>query len=540
MSDPSHGPAGPAGGPQSMPQPYSYPGAGDASGATDPAQGVALADEPSSPGAGRSRRTGLLAGGIAAVLLLGGAGVFAAQQLSGGGSQPADVLPGDAYAYVRLDIDPSAGQKIAAVRFLGKVPQIQDTLGSGDPRKKLWDLAAKDSDEACMKAFNYDADIAPWLGDRIGVALRPGGTQDKPNLAVAVQVKDEDAARTSLTKLQACGKSGSDSDLRMKDGYAIITPKGVGDATMAATAQGSLAQNSTFTGDMSALGEQGVMSAWMDMGRGLTEMQKLGGDSGMASTFGMGAVPTANAQGRVAAALRFDTDYLELAGLVRGGDASTTVKGNGSEMAGLPANTMAALQVSGADQSIDAAWPALKKQLDTLAGGGQDDIVTMAEQQLGIKLPDDLKALLGRSFTLSLPDQDFQSAAPAVGAKIVSSDAKRADAVITKLLQAAGGEVDLTHRVEGDKVYVATTPGYADDLKAGGRLGDSDAFKQAVGDVGSSSVALFLDLDKLEKLYLSDVHGQEKTFLESLKAVGVNATQTAPGEATFSMRVVGN
>ncbi|WP_076261059.1 DUF3352 domain-containing protein [Intrasporangium flavum] len=539
MSDQSHGPAGPAGGPQPAPQSYSYPGAPDASGATDPTQGVALADEPSTPGAGRSRRTGLLAGGIAAVVLLGGAGVFAAQQLSGGGSQPADVLPGDAYAYVRLDIDPSAGQKIAAVRFLGKVPQIQSTLGSGDPRKKLWDLAAKDSGEACMKAFNYDADIAPWLGDRIGLALRPGGTKDTPNLAVAVQVKDEDAARTTLTKLQKCGDSGSDSDLRMTDGYAVITPKGQGDATLAATAKGSLAQNTTFTGDMSALGEQGVVSAWMDMGRGMPELQKLGG-SEMASSLGMGTVPTANAKGRVATALRFDSDYVELAGLVRGADATTTVKGSGAEMANLPANTMAALQVSGADQSIDAGWPAVKKQLDALAGGGQDDIVAMAEQQLGIKLPDDLKALLGRSFTVSLPDQDFQSAAPAVGVKIVSSDAKRADGVITKLLRAAGGGVDLTHHVDGDKVYVATTSDYADDLKAGGRLGDTDAFKQAVGDVSGSNAAMFFDLDKLEKLYLSGVHGQEKTFLESLKAVGLNATQTAPGEATFSLRVLGN
>ncbi|WP_323097094.1 DUF3352 domain-containing protein [Intrasporangium sp. YIM S08009] len=534
MSDPSHGPGGPAGGPQSVPQSYSYPDAADASGVTDPAQGVGLADEPSTPGAGKSRRTGLIAGGVAAVVLLGGAGVFAAQQLSGGGSQPADVLPGDAYAYVRLDIDPSAGQKIAAVRFLGKVPQIQNTLGSGDPRKKLWDLAAKDSNEACMKAFNYDNDIAPWLGDRIGLALRPGGTKDAPNIAMAVQVKDEDAARTMLTKLQKCGDSGSDSDLRMKDGYAIITPKGVGDATLAATAKGSLAQNTTFTGDMSALGEQGVMSAWMDMGRGLSELQKLG------ATSGMGAVPTANAKGRFTAALRFDADYVELAGLVRGADATKTVKGDGSELASLPANTMAALQLSGGDQAVDTAWPALKKQLDTLTTGGQGGLEDMVQQQLGLKLPDDLKALLGRSFTLSLPDQDFQSAAPAIGAKIVSSDAKRADAVITKLLQAGGGGVDLTHRVEGDKVYVATTSDYADDLKAGGRLGDSDAFKQAVGDVSGSNAALFLDLDKLEKLYLPGVHGQEKTFLESLKAVGLNATQTGAGEATFTLRVLGN
>ncbi len=527
MSDPTYGASGDNG-----TQPYSYPGP-DVPPATD-ATGVALADEPTTPGTGGRRRTALVAGGLAAVVLLGGAGVFAAQQLSGGGAQPADVLPGDAYAYVRLDIDPSAGQKIAAVRFLGKVPQIQNTLGSGDPRQKLWELAAQDSSDACMKTFRYGTDIAPWLGDRVGVALRPGGTQDTPNVAVAIQVTNEDAARTALTKLQACGKSGADSDLRMKDGYAIITPKGAGDATLAATAKGSLAQNTTFSGDMTALGEQGVLSAWVDMGRGLSELQKLGAGSGMP------AVSAVGTKGRVAAAVRFDADYVELAGTVRGADASKTVKGDGTELANLPANTMAALQVSGGAEALDTAWPNLKKQLDTVAGGGKDGATSMAEQMLGIKLPDDLEALLGRSFTLSLPDQDLKTAAPAVGAKIVSNDAKRADEVIGRLLQGAGGAAALTHHVEGDKVYVATTSDYADDLKAGGRLGDTDAFTQAVGDVSGSNAAVFLDLDKLEKLYLDGVHGQEKTFLESLKAVGLNARQTAPGEGTFTLRVVGN
>jgi hypothetical protein len=526
MSDSTYRPSGDT----QVTQPYTYPVAGDLVGSTA-TEGVALSDEPAAPGVARRRRTGLLAGGLAAVVLLGGAGVFAAQQLGGGGSQPADVLPGDAYAYLRLDIDPSAGQKVAAVRFLGKVPQIQNTLGSGDPRKKLWDLAAHDSRDACMKTFRYDTDIAPWLGDRVGLALRPGGTKDKPNLAVAIQVRDEDAARTTLDRLRTCGASGADTDLRVKDGYAILTPGGLGDATLAATAKGSLAQNATFAGDMSALGEQGVASAWVDMGLGLPELQKLGG------SLGPTAVP--GGKGRLAAALRFDADYVELAGVVRGADASGTAKGDGTELANLPANTMAALQVSGADQSIDAAWPNLKKQLDG-AARGQGDVLAMVQQGLGVKLPADLKALLGRSFTLSVPGQDLTSAAPTIGAKIISSDAKRADAVITRLLRSAGGAPALTHRVVGDKVYVATTSDYADDLQAGGRLGDSEAFTQAVGDVSGSNVAVFLDLDKLEKLYLSGVHGQEKTFLESLKAVGLNARQTGAGEGAFTFRVVGN
>ena len=122
---------------------------------------------------------------------------MAAQRLGGGGAQPADVLPSDAFAYLRLDIDPSVGQKIAAVRFLGKLPQLKDTLESADPRKKLWELASKDASSACLSRFTYDTDIAPWLGDRVGAAIRPGGTAKEPNIAVALQVKDEGAARAT-------------------------------------------------------------------------------------------------------------------------------------------------------------------------------------------------------------------------------------------------------------------------------------------------------------------------------------------------------
>ena len=520
MTEPNHGTNQPD-------QPYSYPTAGPGGGA--------LADDPQPKAAGGRKRTGLIIGGVATALVLGGAGAFAFQSLSGGGSQPADVLPGDAYAYLRLDIDPSAGQKIAAVRFLGKLPQVKDTLGSDDPRKKLWEMASKSSSNDCVAKFDYDKDIAPWLGDRVGAAIRPGGSEKAPNVAVAIQVKDEGAAKDTLTKLFACDKSG-DTDLRLKDGYAIVTPSGVGDATLAAVDKGSLAQNATFTQDMGALGEQGIMSAWFDMGKGLGEIQKLGG------TTGLSAVTTAGAKGRFAAALRFDADYVEMAGIVRGADGAKSVKGDGAEIAYLPANTLGALNISGADQMLDGAWPAVKKQIESLAAAdGASDPIGQVEQQLDVKLPDDLKVLLGRSFTLAMPDQDFSSEVPTIGAKVVSSDAKRADELVGRLLDASGAPSDmLTHKVDGDKVFVATTPGYADDLESGGKLGDSDAFKLAVGDVSSSSVTLFVDLDKVYTLTKGQVDGEAKTFLESLRAVGVNSSTTGTGEGTFTLRLVGN
>jgi hypothetical protein len=476
----------------------------------------------------------VLIGTLVTALLVGGAGAFAYQKLSGSGSQPADVLPGDAYAYVRLDIDPSAGQKVAAVRFLGKLKDVRNTLGSDDPRKKLWEMASKDASDDCVSKLSYDKDIAPWLGDRIGAAIRPGGTEKKPNVAVAIQVKDETAAKDTLTRLFACDAK-DETELRMKDGYALITPPGVGDATLAAVAKGTLSQNTTFAEDMGALGEQGVVSAWFDMASGLNEIQKLSGDGGPA--------PVGDAKGRVAAALRFDADYVELAGVVRGGDPKVAVKGDGAELANLPANTMAAFHLSGADTALGSAWPQIEKQLNMLGavGGGQTDVLAEVEHELGVKLPDDLKVLLGRSFTVALPDQDLKKNAPVLGAKVVSSDAKRAATLIGQLTAAAtGGSDALTTRVDGDKVYVATTSDYADDLKAGGKLGEAETFKAAVGDVTSSNAVLFLDLDKLERLYVSELKGEERSSVEAIRAVGLNIASTGNGDASLTLRVLAN
>lgn len=542
MTDASHGSpygSGSTDGPTTPIPQYSYPSGPDATAAATAAAapagtGVTLADEDRPPAEGRRKRPAVLVGTLVTALLVGGAGALAYQKLNGSGSQPADVLPGDAYAYVRLDIDPSAGQKVAAVRFLDKLKDVRNTLGSDDPRKKLWEMASKDASDDCVSKFSYDKDIAPWLGDRIGAAIRPGGTEKKPNVAVAIQVTDESAAKDTLTRLFACDSS-DDTELRMKDGYALITPPGVGDATLAAVARGPLSQNTTFRDDMSALGEQGVLSAWFDLGTGLKEIQKLGGVGGPS--------PVGDAPGRVAAALRFDADYVELAGVLRGGDPKLAVKGDGAELAKLPANTMAALQLSGADASLDAGWPQIEKQLNTLGsvGGGRADVLAEIEQGLGVKLPDDLKILLGRSFTVAVPDQDFKNDAPVVGAKVVTSDAQRAAKLVGQLTAGAlGGSDVLTTRVDGDKLYVATTPDYADDLKAGGRLGEAEAFKAAVGDVSNSNLVLYLDLDRLEKVYLSELKGEQRAFVEAMRAVGLNSTSTGNGEGTFTLRVLAN
>ena len=137
MNQPTDGPM-PEDNPQQHahvePPSYTFPGATEPVGLTD----AASSDADPGPASPQRRRTSraLLVGGVATVLVLGVGGALAIQQLSGSGPRPSDVLPGDTFGYVQVDIDPSAGQKLAAVRFLGKIPEIKD-LESGDTREAL-------------------------------------------------------------------------------------------------------------------------------------------------------------------------------------------------------------------------------------------------------------------------------------------------------------------------------------------------------------------------------------------------------------------
>ena len=66
---------------------------------------------------------------LAVLLVAGAGGAFAYSRLAGGGDQPATVLPSTAVAYARIDLDPSAGQKVNAIRFLMKFPSVKEQMG---------------------------------------------------------------------------------------------------------------------------------------------------------------------------------------------------------------------------------------------------------------------------------------------------------------------------------------------------------------------------------------------------------------------------
>ncbi|MGH3354689.1 MAG: DUF3352 domain-containing protein, partial [Nocardioidaceae bacterium] len=308
-------------------------------------------------GSVRKSRRGLVVGIVAGVVLalglpLGAFAVF--RLLSGGGTQPHDVLPADAVAYFRLDLDPSAPEKIDAIRFLQSFPAFERYTRIDDERVDLREVIVEEMASEASCDVDYQDDVAPWLGQRVGVAvMAPSGSgrgrDSEPGVAVAIQVGDEEQARAGLEKLRSCDPGNSEvGGWSYLDGYMVVS-KTERDAERFAEAAGrrSLADTETFREDMQRLGDPGVASAWLS-GADLTRM--------------LGPV-TLTDPGRafrsLAVAFRFEDRYAELATVVSGPGYREVVGGGTADMR-IPETTAVALGFSDGAEHVDRQWESMK------------------------------------------------------------------------------------------------------------------------------------------------------------------------------------
>jgi hypothetical protein len=464
---------------------------------------------------------------LAVLIVLGGGGVFAYSRI-GGGDQPAAVLPGNAIAYARVDLNPSAGQRVAALRFLMKFPSAKEKIGltgdNDDLRQKLFEVLKKQVGDD-LADVNFETDVKPWLGDRLGVAAVPGGDADEPDAVIAIQVKDEDKAKAGLDKLFADEKEKPGVAFTGK--YAILgEDQAKADAAVVAGKDSPLQDNEKFDQDMSDLGEQGFASFWADT-KAITQL------SGKKLTNQQGAVLP---EGSAAAALRFDAAYVELKGVVHG---DTTLK-VGAAQAGdvvstLPDSTAAALAISDGETMVSTIWGQLQK---SSAGSGFDlgDLAKNLSEAYGIALPGDLKPLLGKNFALAV-DKDSGDG-PKIAARMETDPAK-AEAVVNKVTRVlrsqTGVNVPIKKAKDGDSLVVATDQAYAGQVLKGGNLGGTEAFKQAVPDATGAVMLGYVDFGAISSL--TEEFSSNKD-LAALRSAGYVVRVAGDGEADFTLRVV--
>ena len=467
--------------------------------------------------------------------------------------------------YARIDLDPSAEQKVNAIRLLRRVPEFEEATGissdTEDLRKLMFDTMVEDLD--CD--LSYDDDVKPWIGDRAGVAVVPVG--DEPVTVVAIQVGDQQAAEDAVAAIEDCGVGGSVAmdpgmaagaagasapSLGLTNANVVLDDEGdgvkvdfVGDYMLLANNPDALpdivkeaeseplSDNERFSSDMSALDGEGIASFWMDV-KGVSdtfeEMSPGGpnpvGIEGVDSAFG---------------AVRAGSDHIELVTQSTGDvELSADVANPITE---LPDSTLMAASVSGGAGLVDKYWPDLQEAIEGFAGpGAYTEVLTTVEEVSGLRLPDDLSTILGDNITLAmdgngLTAEALQAGDPGainVGARLTTDQAavrELVDRVNAKLMAEGMPEGLITEETD-DGLVVASNQDYAGQLAGGGDLGSSDAFETAVPDASESSAAFYLDFDKLQDALAQgdSVDAEELDQLEPMRAVGGSLVEVDDGQ----------
>lgn len=158
------------------------------------------------------------AAGVAVVVALTVGGAAIVNAMNGGGPQPEDVLPANAMAFAKLDLNPSAGQKLAAYQLANKFPRAKEKVTSQESsiKESIFGSIFNGSSGKDNLGLNYKKDIEPWLGDRIGVGVYPDSDGDKqPEFGIAIAYNDQNAAKVALDKGIAAAKKEAEKQAKM-------------------------------------------------------------------------------------------------------------------------------------------------------------------------------------------------------------------------------------------------------------------------------------------------------------------------------------
>ena len=481
----------------------------------------------------------MIGGGVAAAALIGG-GAYAATMLGGGGDRPSSVLPGNAAFYAQVDLDPSAGEKIAAVRFFqGLDPELREQFDRGQWREWAWEQLRDEVDGA--EDIDFESDIEPWLGDRAGIAVLPQGDGEEPVVTLALQVQDGDAALAFFDE-----RTQADDNLAywLASDYVVFTEQDTENAVRSALEAGSLAENETFDSDMDDLGTVGVMAFWADASV-LDELAAAGANPALGMTADVADTEVPEVTGRTAGTVRLTPDAIEMHGITRGVEGVALPENSSIDplVSELPADTAVAISLENGSAMVQAAW-------DHFAAENPEQVREAVEAAAaeGFSLPDDIKVVLGDSMAVSAgpeivgaflgvsPTDSSMPALP-IGYRAATDTARLQD-----LLTENGVGAGVTVLREDDGVLtLGVDQAYVDALATGSgdTLGSSELFTAAVADAEDAQAVMFINVNTFEQYYLPEItDANTRSALEQLGAIGISGTNEGSGDGRFSVRFV--
>ena len=523
---------------------------------------------------GPSRRRWPWVVAIVAAVLLGGAVWAFNAILGGGGPQPAEALPASTAAYFRIDLDPSAGQKIAALRLADRFPALEEVAADmGEDLKRGLVEAIGDQSPEFAARFDYEDDFEPWLGDRIGVGVVLDDLGE-PTPLIAIQVTDRDAATTTLSDLLAYLEEedpDDESGYAFTGDYVVVAPsQELADRAVSEAEEASLADDEVFNEVHGGLGDAGVASFWV--GADLDEL--FGTDFTAQGTPSIDATPASHATAAepelgafsMAAALRLDADHIELAGqaILDTGSLGDVATGVGSDLDAattlgrLPATTLFGLTFAGVDLTAEQRQDAWDQMMSGPAGSGfdADQLADDLEESLGLVLPDDLFDLLSNDITVVLDAsvldvEDPLDPADFAAALVFDLSGEAGEQAVVKvvdLIEESGLRLAVDN--DGERAVITFSESYLDVLTGATDvelLSDTGAAARALGTGGPVSAALYLDAGSLADA-AADGEGATDAVpedvlanIEAIEAVGLTAWQEEREDALpmghFNLRV---
>lgn len=225
-----------------------------------------------------SRKGALVAAATVGVVAVAGAGAWGLASFLSAGPSPATAVPADALGYVALDMDPSGSQKVEAWQMLRKFPALKDELGlsSGDDIRR-WLFEGISSGMECADVTF--ADVDPWLGSKAAVAVVPNGDEEPRPFGV-IQVKDEDKAEAGMAQLAECADGDTPGTAFVGD-YMVVAETLKDAAEIAAAAEeGPLSDDDAFQGWMDAVGDPGIVTAYVSAEAPAVMMDQMSGLDG--------------------------------------------------------------------------------------------------------------------------------------------------------------------------------------------------------------------------------------------------------------------
>lgn len=478
------------------------------------------------------RRTAVIVGGTLTALLIGGGAIATWRLLAANGPAPEEVLPTSTIGVVTLDLDPSAGQKVAALRAIRKFPALKEAVGVKDD-EDLRELAFdKIQEEGGCEGVSYQDAVKPWLGQRVALAAVDLG-EEAPTPALVVQVADAEKARAGVRQLlEKCGDPGDDFGYTTTDDFLIVSDSNRHAKEIAKTgADKPLTDDAAYQKWAEELGDAGVLNFYVakaaaghlaELGR--QELDGVGQPDAEAMEEALDEFDGA------AGTVRFADSGLELA--VAGGGSEKYVADApvGAQIGALPTDTAMAF---GFGVPKDLAQTTLK-QLEDAMGPELEAQLAQTEAELGLTFPEDVQTLLGQGVTFSLggeaPESFDEIGSPGdvpVGITI-EGEPEKIRGVIGKIEQAVGAELaelGVASRDDDSTLALASSDGYATRLIEDGGLGDVARFNGVVPEAVDSSSIFFVDFNSswVDLLTGAADDAELTANVEPLDALGVSA-----------------